>query len=166
MAEANVYSYEFDLLEFLRDMFDNVRLGMPIFEGDEHLWRATYVLMFGLNEVARFHRDRVELQIYCDEDNLSFHAFSARSDLLEKYREVIRRVGSGEIDEILRREGLPTEHDSQPVDHSVNLASINYLLGKSESLSMAPDFSEHVGGVPSSIDIAPPPDVMLGRLPA
>jgi hypothetical protein len=164
MAEANVYSYEFDLLEFLRDQFDHVRLGMPIFEGDEHLWRATYVLMFGLNEVARFHRDRVELQIYCDVENLRFHAFSARGDLLEKYREVIRRVGAGDIDAIMKREGLPTEYDGQLIDHRVNLESINYLLGKSESLTVAADFQDLPSAVPTMIELAPPPGVMLGRL--
>lgn len=164
MAEANVYSYEFDLLEFLRDQFEHVRLGMPTFEGDEHLWRATYVLMFGLNEVARHHCDRVELQIYCDEDNLRFHAFSARGDLLEKYREVIRRVGAGDIDAIMRREGLPTEHDNHHVDHRMNLESIDYLLGKCEALSMASDLQDPPSAVPTMIEVAPPPGVTLGRL--
>jgi hypothetical protein len=168
MGEANVYSFEFDLIEFLRDQFDNVRLGMPVFEGDEHLWRATYVMLFGLNEVARYHRDRVELQIYCDSENLRFHAFSARAELLDAYRDVIRRVSNGQMDEIMARSGLPTEGDDNTTDHAINMQSIEYLLGKCDSLAPGPEAfppPELASGGPTTIlEISAPPGISLGRL--
>lgn len=168
MGEANVFSFEFEIIEFLRDQFDNVRLGMPVFEGDEHLWRATYVLLFGLNEVARHHRDRVELQIYCDKEDLRFHAFSARPDLLNAYRDVIRRVSNGQMEEILARKGLPTEGDSAPTDHDLNMQSIEYLLGKSDHLphaaaEMMPSMADDAPP-PSLQEISPPPGIQIGRL--
>lgn len=168
MGEANVFSFEFEIIEFLRDQFDHVRLGMPVFEGDEHLWRATYVLLFGLNEVARFHRDRVELQIYCDSEDLRFHAFSAKANLLDSYRDVIRRVSNGQMDEILARIGLPTEGDDTHTDHIVNMQSIEYLLGKCDHLPHAselmPTMADDVG-MASFCEVTPPPGISLGRLP-
>lgn len=119
---------EFDLVDFLRDLFPRVIFGLPKLGRDEANWKLTYVALYGLNEIAQHFDDRVDLEICAIDDRVLYQVHSRMDDLKPLYREIITIVEDGDIEDIIERRALDYLGHWVEINHNQNLEAIDMLL--------------------------------------
>jgi hypothetical protein len=128
MNSEGISQSEFDIVDFLRDLFPRVTFGIPKLGRDEANWKLTYVALYGLNEIARHFDDRIDLEIDTFEDKV-FYQIHTRSERLRPiYREIIDIVEDGDIEDIIERSVLPCADGRTDINHNQNFEAIDMLL--------------------------------------
>lgn len=178
-------AWEFDVVRFIRDQFDNVGLAMPNFNGNDHLWSRIYAIAFGANEIAYYYKDAVELSFQVVGNQLEFQYRTQRTDTFQHYNtmtEAVMNMPQG-VERVLSKELLPTRDDGLSIDHVTNLKIIasmmesdDYIDGDlvdefgnaiddDDDLDDGDEGDRPVKGVPTHFDFGDtPPDVAIGRL--
>jgi hypothetical protein len=128
MDKAGISQSEFELVDFLRDLFPRVAFGIPKLGRDEANWKLTYVALYGLNEVAEYFDDRVELEIKTFDDRVFYESHTRCAKLTSTYNDIIAIVDDGEIEDIIEGRALPSSANCNKANHSRNLEAIDMLL--------------------------------------
>ncbi len=128
--------WEFELLGFLREEFPNVGIAMPNLMNQPTLWRAVYLIMQGIHEIARFHDDLVDMRLDMDENlNLEFKFFALRGDLNDDYFNIINLVAKHDMDglyDVVCRYCPP----HLQTDHKANLDYIAEIVEQGQKLDL------------------------------
>ena len=120
--------WEFEILGFLREEFPYVGISMPNLQEKPVLWRAIYLIVQGVNEIAQYHNDLVDMRIDMTDDlNMDFKFFALRGDLNEDYFKIIHLVAAMDTDGLYSLVCKYNPPSKQP-DHKKNLAYIDDLV--------------------------------------
>ncbi|MBO9428336.1 hypothetical protein [Sulfitobacter sp. R18_1] len=128
MDSEDISQSEFDLVDFLREIFPHVLFGMPRLGCDEANWKLTYVALYGLNEIAQCFGDRVELEIIVYDDRVQYEVHTRVERLRELYREIISIVEDGDIEDIIEKRVFPNLNSGASINHNQNFEAIDMLL--------------------------------------
>jgi hypothetical protein len=176
----NANAWEFDVVQFIRDQFDYVGLAMPNFNGNDHLWSRIYAIAYGANEIAYYHKDRVELSFQVAGDQLEFQYRTQRTDTFQHYSkmtEAVMNMKDG-VERVLSKELLPTRDDGLKCDHVTNLKiiasmmeGVDYIDGELVDEQGNPvdlddlELDDFPADSPVEFHFTDiPPDVVIGRL--
>lgn len=159
--------HEFDIMDFLEIEFMNVSIDAEPLESEYQLWKAVYVVMFGVNEIARYHSDSANLVVLNNPSQLQFRVQTSRHDLVEKYKAFLEAAIEASHREIFERRMLPTQGDDYFTDHETNLDIINKLVTDTFELDefFTPPSVHESSLIPSGTIMEVSADVEFGRLP-
>ena len=159
--------HEFDVMDFLEIEFMNVSIDADPLESEYQLWKAVYVVMFGVNEIARYHGDSANLIVLNTPSQLQFRVQTSRHDLVERYKAFLEAAIEASHTDIFERRMLPTRGDDYFTDHETNLDIVNKLVTDTFELDefFTPPSAHDPILIPSGTIMEVSADVEFGRLP-
>ncbi|WP_394155905.1 hypothetical protein [Loktanella salsilacus] len=154
-------SWEFDAIEFLREMFANVGIAMPSFSGNVELWKNLYVTCYGFNVIAETINDRVEVSVtYSQDDKVKYSIRTRALNSFEVYRPILHMAFDGVYTPILSGASLPPGDDlSGRMSMKQHQDAFEFLgeLAKRQ-------ISNEIPQAAATGEILMPADVTIGRL--